>query len=800
MQRVKKRWRTWLLLAAVLLLALGLRLYRLDAQSLWNDEGTSVALAGRDLATIARNASHDIHPPLYYYLLHLWVGLTGNSVFSVRAFSVLAGVALVGGTYLLARRTMGTESALLAALFAALSPFEVYYSQEARMYILASLFGLVSMLAYSRLLDDNLDRTKSRLAHAAAYIVSSVLAVYTHYLALTLLLAQNFCFLVWLVRRQREQGDARSWPWRAILYWGGMQAVVVLCYLPWLIVSWGALTGWPAVSGRYSLTQLALQMARTLSFGVTMEDTLAVRIAAGALAVLALLGLFVPGRRQGEAEGPLRRRRLLEVGLYLLVPLAALWLLSLDRPLYKQKFVLLVAPAYHVLLAGGLLALGRWVGRRVKLRGARLVSVIVLSGLACGTSFPSLMNLYTNPAYARDDYRGIVAYIEATSQPEDAILINAPSQIETIDYYYDGPLPWYPLPHRRPLDQAQTTAEMEEMVAHHPRIYAIFWATDESDPEGFIEGWLDERTFKTVDRWYGNIRLVVYAVPPPGGEEMTHSLDYVLGDRIRLRGYSLRNPEPQSGDILQLTLFWEALAPIDTRYKVFTQILDAKNRIVGQRDSEPGGGRRLTTTWQPGERVADNYGLLIQPGTPPGEHTLQVGLYGLDDGQRLPVTHDGQALGDRVVLTTLSIRPAPVPPALATLDIQARDDAAWGALHLIGHSLHRLGYEHQPDTPVHPGDAVELILFWRKEGRAEAQDAFRLALEGGKGDMAWEETLQVTDGRFPLDAWREGEVVRDVHHYVLPATLPLRSYRLTLRPDGWGSGDTHIIARLVVEA
>ncbi len=59
-----RRWGLWLALAALLLLALGLRLYRLDAQSLWNDEGTSVALAGRDLATITRSAALDIHPLL----------------------------------------------------------------------------------------------------------------------------------------------------------------------------------------------------------------------------------------------------------------------------------------------------------------------------------------------------------------------------------------------------------------------------------------------------------------------------------------------------------------------------------------------------------------------------------------------------------------------------------------------------------------------------------------------------------------------------------------------------------------
>ena len=74
-KRVPRREALALLLLIVV--ALALRLYRLEAQSFWNDEGTSVALALRDLPTITRNAASDIHPPLYYYLLHGWLQLVG---------------------------------------------------------------------------------------------------------------------------------------------------------------------------------------------------------------------------------------------------------------------------------------------------------------------------------------------------------------------------------------------------------------------------------------------------------------------------------------------------------------------------------------------------------------------------------------------------------------------------------------------------------------------------------------------------------------------------------------------------
>ncbi|HID86513.1 MAG TPA: hypothetical protein EYP55_03935, partial [Anaerolineae bacterium] len=148
-REVPSRW----IVLALLILALALRFYRLDAQSLWYDEGTSVALAGRSLATITRHAAADIHPPFYYYLLHLWVIPFGTSEAAVRALSALAGTALVALTFLLGRRLFGTTAGLVAALLSALSPFQVYYSQETRMYILVALLGALSVYLFLGMVD-----------------------------------------------------------------------------------------------------------------------------------------------------------------------------------------------------------------------------------------------------------------------------------------------------------------------------------------------------------------------------------------------------------------------------------------------------------------------------------------------------------------------------------------------------------------------------------------------------------------------------------------------------------------------
>ena len=120
-----------------------------------------------------------------------------------------------------------------------------------------------------------------------------------------------------------------------------------------------------------------------------------------------------------------------------------------------------------------------------------------------------------------------------------------------------------------------------------------------------------------------------------------------------------------AGDSLALTLYWQTDEPLSARYKVFTHLLgetfnaDTGNFIWGQVDSEPGGGETPTTTWAPGEIVADRYTIPVAAGAPPGQYTLEIGLYGLVNGERLPVsTADGQPLGDTVNLDAVLVQPA----------------------------------------------------------------------------------------------------------------------------------------------
>ena len=161
-------------------------------------------------------------------------------------------------------------------------------------------------------------------------------------------------------------------------------------------------------------------------------------------------------------------------------------------------------------------------------------------------------------------------------------------------------------------------------------------------------------------------------VRPPAGPgasagEIEHPLDLRLGPSIRLVGYDLAQEEVAPGDALELTLYWQTDQPLTARYKVFTHLLGevynagAGNFIWGQVDSEPAGGQAPTTTWTPGEIVADRYTLPVAADAPPGQYALEIGLYGLVNGERLPVSAaDGQPLGDAVKLATITVRPAGV--------------------------------------------------------------------------------------------------------------------------------------------
>lgn len=341
-----------------------------------------------------------------------------------------------------------------------------------------------------------------------------------------------------------------------------------------------------------------------------------------------------------------------------LVPFALLFAFNLYRESYL-KFLLVVVTPLCALAARGLAGLSAaWLPANAG-RGARLLSAglgVALTGGVIALLWPSLDNLYHNPAYARDDYRGIARLVQSDARPGDAVLFNAPNQWEVFTYYHRPErerAPAIALTYHPP-DDGVVDAQMRPIVAQHDRLFVLYYGERESDPEGRYERWLARNAFKADEQWVGNIRLAVYATRLLSA---TPAVTATFGGAIQLESALVALDPQTAGGLIPLELRWRALSPLDARYKVFAHVGLPDAPPVAQNDAEPQAGLRPTDTWQPDEVIVDRRAVWLKPGTPPGRYGVYLGLYDSATGQRLPATPaDGAAHSDRLLIGEIEVR------------------------------------------------------------------------------------------------------------------------------------------------
>ncbi len=152
------------------------------------------------------------------------------------------------------------------------------------------------------------------------------------------------------------------------------------------------------------------------------------------------------------------------------------------------------------------------------------------------------------------------------------------------------------------------------------------------------------------ERPIGRVRLAsvnrTFEPPSPASR-----LVAIFDSGVRLIGYDVTSGWRPGGP-LDVTLYWQALGPTDRPLTVFVHLLDAGEKVRGQRDSPPLNGARPTTGWQAGEYLTDRYELTVAPDAAPGDYAVEIGLYDPTTGARAPVADDtGRPIGDRLILT-----------------------------------------------------------------------------------------------------------------------------------------------------
>jgi mannosyltransferase len=700
-----------IILILLLLTAFALRLYRLDHQELWGDEAHSAYVSKLPLLSTVSPRT-ETNPPFYHFLLSLWVRLTGSSVFALRFLSLVLGVLTAPLVYRLARLAFGVPVGLLAALLCAISPFQVYYSQEARMYALATFSTTLSMFLLARIVSG--ERGRSRLRRFSdrvlpvnqpynqsdfagretngnlrsldvlwiAYFLATAAAIFTHYYALFVVVAES-AMVIALWRRNRE----------GLRRWLVVQAALVLAYLPWVLAQRSFLSG--KASTRFDELTLSVLLSivkRSLvafSVGTTVETPLAYYLTLTFL-LLPALGLIaavtvqrsLASNRQGmgrrstqifadkDKEKNQRRSALICVQnsdsfakipgcqgvrwqpwlllAWLVIPLACAWLVNPIMPFFQERYLLVVAPAFVVLVARGLKRMGDKSPWALTLG---LVFVIFASSY-------SLHNWFFDDAYTKGEYELTMDYVRDHAQQGDLLLLNNPLQDALFDYYHPPGVPYHLLSRHDLHSEQRADQALAALTEGYSRVWLVMFGYPEQyDPDHLAERWLSEHGYRSSYRSFLGAYLTLYVMSPADASlPMQYTVAANLDDKALLIGYGLGAQEIEAGGTLTLTLYWQALTEMERRYTVFTHLLDADNCIVAQMDSEPLGGTHPTTEWQIGEIVRDNYGLLIAPDTPPGEYLLEVGMYYLPTLERLPVLDaSGNVEDDRVVLGRIVI-------------------------------------------------------------------------------------------------------------------------------------------------
>ncbi|HEX6512129.1 MAG TPA: glycosyltransferase family 39 protein, partial [Chloroflexota bacterium] len=423
-------------LAGLLLLTFGLRVAGLETQSIWVDEGFSIDFSSRTASDMlamwkgrggvaaitdmqaAQAASDplaiavDIHPPLYYLILHEWLPLAGRGEYAVRFPSVIVGTLLVLLLYTLGAGLVGRGVGLAAAGVGGIAPFYIAYSQEARMYAPVALLGGFSLYFCWRTMATSRQASGIRRQWFIwlGLVVSSSLALYTHYSAVLVIGAENALVAVALLAEV-----ARRRPWaRLLIAWASSQLVELALFFPWLRTTIGQVAKYNenlwVPNWQHELTETF----RAFDAGLWLPSDESLRLAM-AVSVILLAGLAAAGwlwrssvRRAmpplplmagaapaaeaiaaplvARAPRPLRqpaprsrfgRGLLFGAGALLLQTAVALAAFQV-RPEFHPRYLMVLATPYYLLLGLALAALWRRWRPAGLLAGAGLAAIFAV--------------------------------------------------------------------------------------------------------------------------------------------------------------------------------------------------------------------------------------------------------------------------------------------------------------------------------------------------------------------------------------------------------------------------------------
>ena len=549
---------SWLVIIFITLFGGWLRVLLLANKGMWLDESFSVWVASHSVADMLQWIVRiDQHPPLYYLLLHYWIALNGDTPYYARLLSVLFGAGTIPIIYLIGKRISGAVVGLVAAVFLALSPFNIYFAQETRMYTFLMFNAAVAIYALVRLLTDSRsvrpiggqfreylhtwrtarqvepdtkrefsykDETRNQTGWRAwvirhrwlhiqtietdlawvAFIVFSAATLLSHNTAVLFFLATNI-FVLALMLFQRLDRSGSQPAFQAPSFWNWMKAqiCIFLLWSPWIFafiqqVSRVYQEFWLPKPGWDTVTQTLRALLNASAPGQISQ------VMTWILCTVLCFGLAY-------------YRKKLSIFFFLAalfaIPVLGELLVSIRRPIFYDKTLIWITIPLFLVLAAGI----------AQLR-FRLLMIVVLGILAANY-------LFSDGDYYRfvqkEDWSTAAGYVANFAEKDDLVLFNSNFVEIPFDYYFKPYEMQYSLQvvkHGVPLDlfdsgilePKMTTKDIRGLISllsGHNRVWLVYSHNDYTDPMGLVPQTLASKMklLRTRDFYGGQVQL--YGTP-----------------------------------------------------------------------------------------------------------------------------------------------------------------------------------------------------------------------------------------------------------------------------------------------
>jgi len=422
-----------ILLFLFILLGAVLRIYNLGTESIWLDEAESIYESTLSFTEIS---AHSNQPPLYFVILSWWIRLWGTGEIALRSLSAVFGILAILITFFVGKELFSRKVGLIGCFIAAISQFQIFYSQDARAYSLLLLLSLISYMFFIKILKQN-----KNWYYPCFFLATSLLA-YTHIYGLFIIASQVLYFLIFWKNYQLQRIKLIS---TVLVLLISILPLIVLLGPNVMRVTEGGF--WIPQPSLGSMVETLLEYAAGFAITQISPDTTDGTFYTAARYILliifltlAVLSPFHLGRRTAKKTGYSSKKQVVKSGpepnkellllvlwlcLTIVVPFVASQIIT---PFYVTRYTIGASPALYLLAAKGISNFGR--------KSLILIIVVVIIFSSFG-----LQNYYKTDI--KEQWREAADLVETSSKEGDAIVFCTYYVRRPFNYYYEKDLPEY---------------------------------------------------------------------------------------------------------------------------------------------------------------------------------------------------------------------------------------------------------------------------------------------------------------------------------------------------------------------